>query len=83
MATADNLNDSYLQGLHTYLLSFTKRTQPLVDVDEQQVLADTEFTKLWNEGQLSGWEEPNTDAQNGTDGVWCSACASFALLSQS
>ena len=64
---------SYLQSLHSYLLSFTKRTQPLVDVNDQQEQALTEFEKLWEQGQLSGWEDA-TGANEGGEGIWCAAC---------
>ncbi|KAF8307216.1 hypothetical protein DL93DRAFT_140393 [Clavulina sp. PMI_390] len=64
--------ENYLQALHSYLLSFTKRTQPLVDVDDQQLIAAAEFEKLWSEGQLSEWEEPKANDEG--EGVWCSAC---------
>jgi splicing factor 3A subunit 3 len=62
-------------------LSFTKRTQPLVDVDTKQREADAEFDTKWEAGEITGWEESNTKAQavtNGTNaGIWCSACKYF------
>lgn len=69
----------YIQALHTYLLSFTKRTEPLSDVDLQQQASANEFEKLWEAGELKSWAE---DAVNGKKassevngiGIWCSAC---------
>ncbi|KAE9410051.1 hypothetical protein BT96DRAFT_464377 [Gymnopus androsaceus JB14] len=72
--------ETYIQNLHAYLLSFTKRTQPLNDVDIQQQASASEFEKLWEAGELKIWEE---DAANGKKagaesangaGIWCSAC---------
>ncbi|KIM29435.1 hypothetical protein M408DRAFT_328707 [Serendipita vermifera MAFF 305830] len=65
--------ESYLSGLYTYLLSFSKRTQPLVDVDSLQQRAEEEFDILWDEGKVEGWE--SASKQNGAnEGVWCQAC---------
>jgi splicing factor 3A subunit 3 len=44
-----------------------------VDVDEQQVQAQVEFEKLWEQGQLSGWEDATGVAEGG-EGIWCAAC---------
>ncbi|PBL02766.1 hypothetical protein ARMGADRAFT_1006098 [Armillaria gallica] len=68
--------ENYITNLYTYLLSFAKRTQPLVDINAQQQEAETEFTKLWDAGELKAWEEPNPKSQaNGeSGGIWCSAC---------
>lgn len=64
---------SYLNGLYTYLLSFSKRTQPLVDVDALEEQADEEFGVLWDAGQIVGWE--SVSKQNGAnEGIWCPAC---------
>ncbi|KAG5728505.1 Splicing factor 3A subunit 3 [Termitomyces sp. T112] len=67
----------YIQNLYTYLLSFAKRTQPLVDVDTQQQEAEADFNKLWEARELSGWEENKSQVSangNGSAGIWCAAC---------
>jgi len=67
--------ESYIKTLYTYLLSFAKRTQPLVDVDSQHQKAEAEFNQKWDAGEIEGWEESNTHTNgNGTTGIWCSAC---------
>lgn len=73
--------NSYIKNLHTYLLSFTKRTQPLVDVETRQQEAEIEFNTKWEAGEVADWEESSGKAQavsNGTiGGIWCSACKYF------
>ncbi|KAF8915802.1 RNA splicing factor PRP9 [Mucidula mucida] len=64
----------YITALYAYLLSFAKRTQPLVDVDANQREADAEFTKLWDAGELKGWEETTLKADANGTGIWCAAC---------
>ncbi|KIO17790.1 hypothetical protein M407DRAFT_227443 [Tulasnella calospora MUT 4182] len=65
----------YVNGLYNYLVSFTKRTQPLVDIDSQQREAEKRFEQLWNEGQITGWgESPINGATNSSEGVYCTAC---------
>ncbi|RDB20114.1 Pre-mRNA-splicing factor sap61 [Hypsizygus marmoreus] len=69
--------ETYIQNLHSYLLSFTKRTQPLVDIVTQQQEAEVEFNKKWEAGEISDWEESKPKAQangNGSTGIWCAAC---------
>jgi len=69
--------ETYIQNLHAYLVSFTKRTQPLVDVDLQQQEAEVEFDRKWEAEEISGWEESKPKLQiNGNDssGIWCAAC---------
>ncbi|KAJ7178925.1 hypothetical protein C8R46DRAFT_1071897 [Mycena filopes] len=67
----------YIKNLHAYLLSFAKRTMPLVDIESQQREAADDFEKKWEEGEIKGWEEnaPKAPA-NGKEstGIWCSAC---------
>ncbi|KAJ6598839.1 hypothetical protein DFH09DRAFT_16394 [Mycena vulgaris] len=67
----------YIKTLHAYLLSFAKRTMPLVDVDSQQREAAADFETKWEDGEIKGWEEnvPKAPA-NGKEsgGIWCSAC---------
>jgi hypothetical protein len=73
--------NSYIKNLHTYLLSFTKRTQPLVDVETGQQDAEAEFYRQWEAGEVADWEESSGKTQavsNGTTGgIWCSACKYF------
>ena len=72
----------YIKALHSYLLSFIKRAQPLVDVETQQKDAEAIFSQQWDAGEIEGWGEKTvkTDLPSG-DGVWCSACESSACPS--
>lgn len=56
-------------------MSFTKRAQPLVDVESQQREAEATFNQQWEAGLIEGWEEaaPKQSAENG-GGIWCPAC---------
>ncbi|KAF8897746.1 hypothetical protein BD779DRAFT_1432102 [Infundibulicybe gibba] len=69
---------TYITNLHGYLLSFAKRTRPLVDIDSQQKEADEEFNQKWEAQEISGWDEiaSKSKATNGDAelGIWCSAC---------
>ncbi|KAF8639817.1 hypothetical protein AX17_001074 [Amanita inopinata Kibby_2008] len=72
--------ETYLKNLYTYLLSFVKRTQPLVDIDAQQRTAEEEFEKRWEAREISDWEDVTIGESrpNGTDsGIWCSACQKY------
>lgn len=67
----------YIKALHTYVLSFVKRTQPLTDVDAQQREAEKEFDVKWDAGEIVDWEDA-TNAKK-VDGpvqgeIWCPAC---------
>ncbi len=64
---------SYLSGLYTYTLSFSKRTQPLVDIESLQRQAEEEFASLWEEGNVPGWES-KTQAPSSEGEIWCAAC---------
>ncbi|KZT72566.1 hypothetical protein DAEQUDRAFT_749309 [Daedalea quercina L-15889] len=67
----------YIRALHTYLVSFTKRAQPLVDVESQQKEAEVQFASKWDADEISGWEDerPNKHSTNGNgEGIWCAAC---------
>ncbi|KAH9850741.1 RNA splicing factor PRP9 [Lenzites betulinus] len=67
----------YVRALHTYLVSFTKRSQPLVDVETQQREAEEQFNKSWESGETEEWEEAQRKApENGGSeaGIWCAAC---------
>ncbi|KAK2466083.1 hypothetical protein APHAL10511_001725 [Amanita phalloides] len=69
--------ETYLKALHDYLLSFVKRTQPLVDVDAQRQVVEEEFENKWGAKEITGWEEVKVGkAQpNGSEsGIWCLAC---------
>ncbi|KAJ2931604.1 hypothetical protein H1R20_g5510, partial [Candolleomyces eurysporus] len=67
--------ENYIKELHTYLLSFIKKSQPLHNVESEQQRADEEFKKKWDANEIAGWEaeKPKTDA-NGGAGIWCAAC---------
>ncbi|KAJ7068495.1 hypothetical protein C8F01DRAFT_1118332 [Mycena amicta] len=65
--------ESYIKNLHTYLLSFAKRTMPLSDIESQQQEATEEFDKLLQAKEIPGWEE-NTPKGNSEEGIWCAAC---------
>ncbi|THV08334.1 hypothetical protein K435DRAFT_958918 [Dendrothele bispora CBS 962.96] len=70
--------ETYIKNLHTYLLSFSKRTQPLVDIDTEQAEAQREFQKQWDAGELSDWEDDSAKNVTGVSangsGIWCAAC---------
>lgn len=76
---ADTNWPSYLSGLYSYLRSFTKRTQPLIDVDAAQVQVEEEFNRLWEEGKIDGWS-PQTNGGGAVEGIWCPACSPSLLL---
>ncbi|KAG8810434.1 hypothetical protein FRC17_002939 [Serendipita sp. 399] len=65
--------ENYLTGLYSYLLSFSKRTQPLLDIDSLQRQAEDEFEALWGEGNVPGWEVVVKTGMN-EEGIWCRAC---------
>lgn len=64
----------YIKALHMYLLSFTKRAQPLVDTESQQQEAETIFNQQWEAGLVEGWEESAPKSVGEGAGIWCSAC---------
>ena len=66
----------YILALQTYLTSFMRRTQPLVDVDSKQTAVIEEFNKKWEAGELEGWADVNQKAQvdGSREGIWCAAC---------
>lgn len=47
----------YLLGLQEYLEGFFTRVKPLMNLTEFKQNATDEFTKNWESGTLSGWEE--------------------------
>ncbi|KAI6130346.1 hypothetical protein EDD16DRAFT_1689698 [Pisolithus croceorrhizus] len=71
--------ESYIHTLHDYLLSFMKKTQPLIDVDSKLQEQESEFQKKWEAGEFTeDWDnhlpaKRTVDAaENGN--IWCSAC---------
>ncbi|KAK7060445.1 Pre-mRNA-splicing factor sap61 [Paramarasmius palmivorus] len=68
--------ETYIRGLHAYLLSFVKRTQPLLDVETLQNEAKVEFEKQWEAGEFKDWEDGSDKKSQGDSsaGIWCSAC---------
>jgi len=68
--------ETYIGALHTYLTSFMRRTQPLVDIDSKQTAAIEEFEKKWEANELEGWTEasPKAQADGSGEGIWCTAC---------
>ncbi|KAL1944313.1 hypothetical protein VTO73DRAFT_3498 [Trametes versicolor] len=66
----------YIRALHAYLISFTKRSQPLIDVESQQREAEAHFNTYWELDESNDWEEAQVKApENGSgDGIWCAAC---------
>ncbi|EIN10867.1 hypothetical protein PUNSTDRAFT_100714 [Punctularia strigosozonata HHB-11173 SS5] len=67
--------EHYIKDLHSYLLSFTKRTRPLVDVEGQQSASALEFDEKWVAEDISGWKDQAKAAvDNGGEGIWCAAC---------
>ncbi|THH19917.1 hypothetical protein EW146_g1362 [Bondarzewia mesenterica] len=69
----------YIRSLHTYLMSFIHRTQPLVDVDSRQRAVEADFDKKWEAGEIEGWLETNqrsaqVNGNGSSEGIWCSAC---------
>ncbi|KAF9268180.1 RNA splicing factor PRP9 [Marasmius fiardii PR-910] len=69
--------ENYIQNLHSYLVSFIKKSQPLLDVDALQEEARAEFKKSWEAGEMKDWEnssEKKSNAEGATSGIWCVAC---------
>jgi splicing factor 3A subunit 3 len=71
---SDNISISYLTILHSYLLSFTKRTQPLIDIARIHQDAEAEFDDLWDKGKVDDWDPVKRENGEGTAGIWCIAC---------
>jgi splicing factor 3A subunit 3 len=74
--------------LHDYLLSFVKRTQPLVDIQTKHREAEVEFDQKWDAGEFVDWEENKVAKRSANmdgagEGLWCSACKSVVYLNRS
>ena len=65
---------SYLESLHGYLLSFTKRTRPLSDVDKEILAAEVEFNSNWEAGAVTDWQKAGSAGGQAESGIWCDAC---------
>jgi splicing factor 3A subunit 3 len=68
--------------LHDYLLSFVKRTQPLVDIQTKHQEAEVEFYQKLDNGEFADWDENKAakrSADGAGEGMWCSACQSSHL----
>lgn len=74
---------SYIKDLYDYLVSFVKRTQPLIDIEGQLNAASSEFDKKWEAKELSEWEN-HTDSKPSVNGeaagIWCAACMHFTCF---
>jgi len=68
--------ETYIGALHTYLTSFIRRTQPLLDINSKQTATVEEFDLKWDAGELEGWiEESHKAPPDGSgEGIWCTAC---------
>ncbi|KAG8690427.1 hypothetical protein FRC11_011636 [Ceratobasidium sp. 423] len=57
---------------------YETRTRPLQPHAQQQVDAEAEFNKLWEQNQIQGWDASGlAGGANGSasaEGIWCSAC---------
>jgi splicing factor 3A subunit 3 len=70
------MSPRYTGALHTYLTSFIRRTQPLLDVDSKHAATVEEFDIKWDAGELEGWTEEDQKAppDGSVEGIWCTAC---------
>ncbi|KAH8993889.1 hypothetical protein EDB86DRAFT_2928274 [Lactarius hatsudake] len=67
--------ETYIGALHTYLTSFIRRTQPLLDIDSKQAAIVEEFGIKWDAGELEGWiDEGKAPPDDSGEGIWCTAC---------
>ncbi|KAI6003673.1 hypothetical protein EDD15DRAFT_2455413 [Pisolithus albus] len=77
--------ETYIHMLHDYLLSFMKKTQPLIDVDSKLQEQDSEFQKKWEAGEFSeDWDNhlpskrTNDAAEN--KNIWATQNRLFTTL---
>ncbi|PPR04046.1 hypothetical protein CVT24_010621 [Panaeolus cyanescens] len=72
--------ETYIKNLHSYLQSFAKKTQPLVDLDVRHQEATADFDRRWEAHEISGWEDVDPKARsngNESTGIWCGACQKY------
>src|SRR6266404_3261982 len=77
------MSPSYIGALHTYLTSFMRRTQPLLDIDSKQAATVEEFNTLWDAGELDeGWidESQKAPPDGSGEAIWCTACEYFKMM---
>ncbi|KAE8228372.1 hypothetical protein CF326_g6700 [Tilletia indica] len=77
----------YLQSLQSYLLTFLRKTQPLLDVDALERRIQEEIESAWEKGEARGWEDrgetlfgkgkAKASAEASSEAIWCEACARF------
>jgi splicing factor 3A subunit 3 len=74
----------YVRALHSYLKSFMRRTQPLVDMDAKETAAIEEFEKKWEADELEGWTDatPKVQIDGSGEGIWCTACKYSTISSR-
>lgn len=67
---------SYLKNLLDYLVSFYRRTQPLVDLDDVFQEASVNFEKQWKDGKIAGWNAPenNNQIEATQSNLYCAPC---------
>ncbi|KAG9317504.1 hypothetical protein JVU11DRAFT_1709 [Chiua virens] len=68
----------YIRSLHDHLLSFLKRTQPLIDIDSKHREDEAEFLKKWDAGEFDAdWEDQSNKRVPSSEeagSIWCSPC---------
>ena len=72
----------YIGALHTYLTSFVRRTQPLLDIDSKQTATVEEFDLKWDAGELEIWTDDGQKAppDGSVEGIWCTACEFSTIM---
>ncbi len=60
---------SYAESLREYLISFVKRTQPLVDGAEFEATTNAAFEEQWSAGSVPGWGADSSKAAADEDGI--------------
>ncbi|KAK4996571.1 Pre-mRNA-splicing factor sap61 [Elasticomyces elasticus] len=70
----------YVRALASYLQSFMRKIKPLEDLDRLFTTFDQEFSQLWEQDNVPGWETNELSAKAGPiiegtgEGVWCADC---------
>ncbi|EQC34544.1 hypothetical protein SDRG_07871 [Saprolegnia diclina VS20] len=67
---SDTRYEAYLNDLLAYLKDFYRRTQPLVDLDDVVLDAQTQFEKDWARHTVQGW----ATSLNTSSATYCKAC---------